>query len=989
MNSIPAKENLQQLRGQLQSRLHGEIDFSDSGLALYTSDASNYRQVPLGIVYPRSVEDIVITNDICHQHQIPLLMRGAGTSQNGQCVNVAVILDCSRHLNHVLEIDAKSRVARVEPGVICDQLKVEAEKSGLTFGPDPGTHSRCTLGGMIGNNSCGPHSMQAGKTVENIEALEILTYDGTRFWVGPTSDEELEEIIAGDDRRSEIYRELKAIRDEYADLIREKYPAIKRRVSGYNLDQLLPENGFNVARALVGSEGSCVSILQAKTRLIENPKHVQSLVLGFKNIYLAGDTVPQILPYKPIAMEGLDWGIVGGLLDRDLKRQEIDLLPAGKAWLVIELSGESIEALAKHTENFRQDMGQHADVLSYIELNPIDAAKVWSIRELGASATALATSPEEIDPVVGWEDTAVDPLQLGNYLREFQKLVDKYHYKTNLYGHFGDGCIHARITFDTRSAEGVSQWREFSVEVSKLVLKYGGSLSGEHGDGQAKAEFLTLMFGPELMKAFERFKAIWDSTNKMNPGKLIHPYRMDENLRYGPDYSTPAVETTLLFPDDGGGIGRAFERCIGMGKCRSKSTPMCPSYQATGEERFSTRGRAHLLHEMLRGEVIQDGWQNTEIEHSLEHCLSCKACKTDCPTQVDIASYKAEFMAQHYANKRRPLSHYLFGRICEILPALSSFPRLVNATSNNLLIKKLAFKVFGLRRDAALPPLSTLPFNQWAKNNCQYEQGNFYWFGNSEHPAVILWLDSFSTYYAPHVLKAGLESLLKSNFRVGITQHKFCCGRPLYEFGFLDQAKRQLVDILDIFHHQLPVGSDVIVLEPSCLSVFKDELLNLMGFDPRAQDLSKRATTLIDFLSSKGIRPQRKLKNAVLHLHCHHKSLLSGTRDKAWLSGCFEELLEPESGCCGMAGSFGMKHQTRDISDFLYQRNLKPMIGASSHETLIIANGISCREQIERQNGRVVKHPAEIVESCLSVDSGASEIRDFNVSSQKPGYEHD
>ncbi len=967
MSSIHTNSDLQQVCSQLESRLLGEVDFSDAALALYASDASNYRQIPLGIVYPRSSEDIATAHKICHQHRIPLLMRGGGTSQNGQCVNVAVVLDCSRHLNRVIRIDAQSRFAWVEPGVICDQLKSEAEQSGLTFGPDPGTHSRCTLGGMIGNNSCGPHSLQAGKTVENIEALEVLTYDGARFWVGATSEDELEQITAGTDRRAEIYQELKAIRDEYADLIREKYPAIKRRVSGYNLDQLLPENGFNVARALVGSEGSCVSILQAKTRLIENPKQVQTLVVGFESIYLAGDTVADILPYHPIAMEGLDWGIVGELLARKLKQEEISLLPPANAWLIVEFADDSIESLCKRTATFIADMQKQPDVLSCVKVAPVDATKIWSIRELGASATALSRDPGESDPIVGWEDTAVDPRQLGHYLREFQKLVDKYHYKTSLYGHFGDGCIHARITFDTRSTAGITKWREFSVEMAELILKYGGSLSGEHGDGQAKAEFLPLMFGPELMKAFERFKATWDSSNKMNPGKLIHPNRMDEDLRYGPGYRTPEVKSIFLYPDDNGGIGRAFERCVGMGKCRSKTTSMCPSYQATGEERFSTRGRARLLHEMLRGEVIKDGWDNAGIEHSLEHCLSCKACKTDCPTQVDIASYKAEFMAWHYANKRRPLSHYLFGRICEILPTMALFPRLVDVGANNRLTKRLIYKIFGLRSDAKLPLLSTVTFSKWAKRSCNYEEGDFYWFGSRAHPPVILWLDSFSNYYAPHVLKAGLRSLLKSNHRVGVARRRFCCGRPLFEHGFLEQAKKQLGEILHQFYRQLPEGSEVIVLEPSCLSVFKDELVNLMGSVPQAHHLSNRVVTLIDFLSSKGIRPRRKLKAAVLHLHCHHKALLADTRDKVWLSECFEQLLEPENGCCGMAGSFGMKKQTQDISDFLYQRKLKSAIDESSDETLLVANGISCREQMERHSGRPALHPAEIAERCIDL----------------------
>jgi len=447
---------------ELIDSVRGECDFSDVGVALYTSDASNYRQVPLGVVYPLSVEDIVACTRLCRAHELSVLMRGGGTSHNGQCVNQAVIIDCSRHLDKVHEIDPQQRTAIVDPGVVCDALKQAAQAHGLTFGPDPATHSRCTLGGMIGNNSCGPHSMLAGKTVENVLELEILTAAGDRFWVGPTSEQELDELTLRNDARGEIFRELKSIRDTYADLIRARFPTIKRRVSGFNLDQLLPENGFNVARALVGSEGACVTVLRAKVRLIENPTHVRLIVLGFHDIFAAGDSVPEIMPFSPIAMEGLDWSIIGGLLDRKLRLDEIALLPEGKAWLLCELAASSPTDLEQLCARFTQAMQDSTRVHSVKQFTDADATqKIWSIREQGASATSISLDPNDPDPVVGWEDTAVDPMQLGDYLREFQALVDRYQYKTSLYGHFGDGCIHARITFDTRSHSSAI-WR-FSV----------------------------------------------------------------------------------------------------------------------------------------------------------------------------------------------------------------------------------------------------------------------------------------------------------------------------------------------------------------------------------------------------------------------------------------------------------------------------------------------------------------------------------------------
>jgi len=592
---------LDEFIAHLSKAIRGDCDFSAAAVAMYTSDASNYRQIPLGVVYPKTSEDIKLTVKLCKQFNHAVLMRGGGTSQNGQCVNDAVVIDCSRFMRRVIDINPALRTALIEPGIVCDALKASAQQHGLTFGPDPATHSRCTLGGMIGNNSCGPHSMLAGKTVENVLELEILTSDGHSFWVGPTTEDEFAQIVKTGGRQAEIYTQLKALVNQYAPEIRSKYPNIKRRVSGYNLDQLLPENNFNVARALVGSEGTCVSILQAKVRLIENPEHVRLVVLGFKDIFSAGDAVPNIMPFSPIAMEGLDWNIVGGLNDRNLRQREVSLLPEGRAWLLVELAASSPEAVDTDVTRFVSAMENDDLVNSVLHVShTADVKALWSIREQGASATSLALKPGDPDPVVGWEDTAVDPMQLGDYLRALYALVERYGYETSLYGHFGDGCIHARMTFDTRTADGVAKWRQFSQEIAELVVQFGGSLSGEHGDGQAKAEFLPIMFGEKLVSAFQEFKSIWDPTGQMNPKKIVNPYRMDENLRYGPDYQTPQISSTLKFVDDVEGIGRASERCIGMGKCRSATGAMCPSYQATGEERYSTRGRARLLHELMR-----------------------------------------------------------------------------------------------------------------------------------------------------------------------------------------------------------------------------------------------------------------------------------------------------------------------------------------------------------------------------------------------------
>lgn len=948
----------------LRAQLEGECDFSDAGIALYTSDASNYRQIPIGVVYPKSTEDIALVSRVCQQQQLPVLMRGGGTSQNGQCVNEAVVLDCSKYLDQVLEIDTENRTALIQPGIVCDALKASAELHGLTFGPDPATHSRCTLGGMIGNNSCGPRSMLAGKTVENVLELDVLTSDGERFLVGPTSDEELKTILAGNNRKAQIYTELVALRDEYAEHIRNRYPTIKRRVSGYNLDQLLPENGFNVARALVGSEGTCVSILQARVKLIEKPAHTRLAVLGFADIFTAGDSVGDIMAFSPIAMEGLDWGIVGGLNDRGLKQAEVALLPQGQAWILVELAAQTQDAVENTLSQFSQAMQAMNQVVSVKPIEPEDEAAIWSIRELGASATSMSLNPDGIDPIVGWEDTAVDPLQLGDYLRAFQALVDRYGYTTCLYGHFGDGCIHARITFDTRTEEGVAKWRSFSQEIAQLVVEFGGSLSGEHGDGQAKAEFLPIMFGEELMQAFRRFKKIWDPDGRMNPGKLIDAYKMDENLRFGPDYKTPQIITQLQFTEDPQGFGRSTERCIGMGKCRAHSGSMCPSYQVTRDERYSTRGRAHLLHELARGSMITDSWQDEAIADSMEHCLSCKACKSECPTKVDIAGYKAEFMHKHYEQQRRPLYHQVFGKIGFLLPYLAKAPGVFNTLLNSPL-GKISSRLLGVSSEKSLPTLATKSFSKWAAQSADEIDTHFFWFGQADKPTIVLWNDSINNHYRPALLRSAVRVLTNTGYRVAVCRTNFCCGRPLYEYGFLTQARATMESILDNFQPLLPEHSPVLVLEPSCLSVFKDELLRLFPDDSRATDLSARCSTVSNYLMPDKHRIRQKFSAGLLHLHCHDKALGLDKADHQWMSACFDSIKEVEDGCCGMAGTYGMREQTRWIGKKLFDRALKPAIISTDKQTIVVANGFSCHEQITDSTGRAVMHPIEVLEACL------------------------
>ena len=951
--------NAAELAVALQSAIRGEVRFDDGNRALYSADASNYRQIPIGVVLPRSVEDILETVRICREFGAPILPRGGGTSQCGQCVNVAVVIDTSKYLNRVLEIDQKNEIGRVEPGVVCDVLRNAAEQYHLTFGPDPATHSRCTLGGMIGNNSCGAHSVMAGKTEENVEALEVLTYDGARFWVGPTSEVELERIIREGGRRGEIYAKLKVLRDKYAGQIRAKYPKIKRCVSGYNLHQLLPESGFNVARALVGSEGTCALTLQAKTRLVHSPQGRVLLVLGFPDIYVAGDIVPRILPFKPIATEGLDLRIIGGMQERGLRLDDIALLPPGDAWLLVEFGAASRDEAAACAGELMEALKQQPNPPS-MELfeDPKAAHRIWTLRETGASATALSLDRSEPDPVIGWEDAAVDPSQLGDYLREFQALIDRYGYKATLYGHFGDGCIHARITFNLRTRDGVRVWRDFLTEAAHLVVKYGGSLSGEHGDGQGRAEFLPIMFGDELMQAFREFKAIWDPQNKMNPGKLIDAYRVDENLRLGPDYKPLQLATHFSFHRDDGMFSRGVERCIGMAKCRGKDGgTMCPSYRATGDERYVTRGRSRLLFEMLQGDAIRDQWQSEAVKEALDLCLACKGCKGDCPTQVDMATYKAEFMSHYYEGRRRPLSAYVVGMLHRWAPLASKMPGVVNFMGSAPLFASLGKAVAGIAPQRSLPRFAKQPFRKWFERRAPANQGK---------PKVILWPDTFNNYFHPETAIAAVDVLEAAGYRVALPTRPLCCGRPLYDFGFLTEAKALLREILDALREEIAAGTPVVGLEPACVAVFRDEMTNLFPRDEAAQKLSRQTFLLSEFLVSQAdYRPPQFQATALVHGHCHQKALMGMGADIKLLGQLGLEYEVPDSGCCGMAGSFGFDKDKYELSMKIGELVLLPAVRETDEETLIVCNGFSCREQIAQTTGRTTLHIAEVLQMAI------------------------
>jgi len=948
------------------------VRFDLGSRALYAADASNYRQLPVGVVFPRDAADVEAALAACRATGAAVLPRGAGTSLAGQCVNVAVVFDYSRHMNALTSIDPEARLARVEPGIVLDRLRDAAEVHHLTYAPDPATHSRCTLGGIIGNNSCGVHGLLGGKAVDNVESLDVVLYDGTRLTVGATTPAQLDALIRKGGRAGQIYSGLARIRDRYAGLVRERFPRIPRRVSGYNLDELLEENHFHVARALVGSEGTCVNIVSATLNLAASPPFRVLTVLGFNDPYLAADAVPLALEHKPIGLEGFDYLLVDFMRRKGLALRELDQLPPGVGFLLVEMGAWSQEeARAKAEAVAHAAQKWPSPPVAHI-CTPEEAKSVWHVRE--SALGAMVFVPGEPDRWEGWEDAAVPPEKLGKYLRAITALMGEYGYRSPLYGHYGQGCVHTRINFDFRSAEGMRRYREFIDRAADLVLSFGGSLSGEHGDGQSRAALLPKMFGPELIGAFREFKALWDPDNRMNPGKLsdaVRVYDPTENLRYNPAAGEVAgrseLETHFAFAANQGSLERATERCVGVGSCRNtQGGVMCPSYRATGEEQHSTRGRAHLLWEMLAGALRNEGFQSQAVDEALGLCLSCKACKSECPVQVDMAAYKSEFLAQRYKGRLHPLHHYIFGFADRLARYGSIAPGLTNAVLTGLLTGPLVKRIAGVARERQLPKLAAKSFQKARDSHGVGKRTGQAGAG----PQVLLWPDTWNNYYHPQTLSAAEAVLTEAGFKVETPKGHICCGRPLYDFGLLDAARSYLARVLREMAAQIDGGMPFIFLEPSCASVFKDELAELFPSDARAKRLSQQVWLLADWLMAKA--PEFKVcgvagARILIHGHCHHKAVFGGPASEIALlrkAGASVELIE--AGCCGMAGPFGFEADKFEVSRAIANQGLLPAIQTTDAATIVVADGFSCREQIEQLGHLRALHLAEVLAHTCS-----------------------
>lgn len=963
------------LSAELKKRIDGEVRFDKGARALYSTDGSNYRQVPIGVVIPRHKGDVETTIEWARRFGAPILSRGGGTSLAGQCCNVAVVMDFSKYMHRVLEIDATNRLARVEPGCVLDDLRKAAkEQAGLTFGPDPETHTHCTLGGVMGNNSCGVHSLMSKnnglglRCSDNCHELEVLTYEGHQFWTGRTSEEELERIVRAGGAQGEIYGKLRALRDKYAEEIRRKYPKLERRVSGYNLPDLLPENGFHVARSLVGSESTLATILEVRVLLVPEPKARTLLVFGYPSIFEAAEHLEEILAFGPTGLEGMDHNLFKYVKDKGDENANLALLPEGRGYLLVEFGGDSKKEADDKAKACVDKVKRDKKPPTSCKIidDPEQEEMIWKVREGSLGSTAWV--PGMPDTWEGWEDSAVPVPHVADYLRDLRGLLDKYKYECTLYGHLGQGCIHTRIPFDLYTESGVQKWRSFIDEATDLVVKYGGSFSGEHGDGQSRGEWLPKMFGPELMEAMHELKRVWDPQWKMNPGKIIDPYKMTENLRVGPDYNPPQPETYFAYPADRHSFARASLRCVGVGNCRREGGgTMCPSYMVTREEMHSTRGRSRLLFEMMNGEVIEDGWKSEAVHEALDLCLACKGCKGDCPVNVDMATYKAEFLSHYYAGRLRPRHAYAFGWIHYWATLAGVAPSLVNLFTQLPGVSAVAKWMAGMDQRRHIPPFAPESFKAWFRGRKSR---------NPAGPPVLLFADTFNNYFHTETAKAAVEVLEDAGFNVSVPMQNMCCGRPLYDYGFLGMARRWLLDIIEKLRPEIEADVPIVVLEPSCWAVFKDELTNILPNSQDAQRLQRNVHLLGAFLREKapGYRIPKLHRKALVHGHCHHKSLdrLNDKQfgelfnEKKVLEGMGVDFSIPESGCCGMAGAFGFESgEHYKVAVDCGERVLIPKVREADEDELIIADGFSCREQISQMTDRVGLHLAQVLQQAI------------------------
>jgi FAD/FMN-containing dehydrogenase/Fe-S oxidoreductase len=929
-----------------------EVDAASRRRTEYSSDASNYRVVPEVVVFPRHADEILAALAVCRELRVPLAPRGGGTSIAGNALSTGVVLDTSRHLNRVIGVDPEARTALVEPGAVLDDITAAAAPHGLRFGPDPSTHARATIGGSIGNNACGSRALRYGRTADNVIALDVVTGAGARF----TARRYGRDRAPDSGPEAGLLSALRTVLGERLAMVRTEFGRFPRQVSGYSLEHLLPENGTDLAKFLVGTEGTLALTLRATVRLVEAPRATAMAVLGYADMAEAATAVPGILPHEPVALEGLDSRLVDVVRVRRGAAAVPDL-PRGGGWLFIETAGATLA----EAEDAAAKLAAAVDCLDSAVTSGARAAALWRIREDGAGLSGRTPSGAPAWP--GWEDSAVPPDKLPGYLRDLAALMTRHGLDGLMYGHFGDGCIHVRIDFPLRSRPRVL--REFTEDATKLAAAYGGSASGEHGDGRARGELLRYMYSPAALDTFAAVKRAFDPDGVLNPGVIVSPAALDADLRV-PAAKPVRQRLGLAYAHDGGDFTAAVHRCVGVGKCRADTTAtggvMCPSYLATRDEKDSTRGRARVLQELANGSLVT-GWRAAEISEALDLCLSCKGCSADCPAGVDMATYKAEALYQRYRHRPRPAAHYSLGWLPRWARMASRFPGLSNAALSAGPVAAMAKRAGGIDPRRPLPEFAPESFRRWFAGRRPA----------AGRPAV-LWVDTFTNAFTPDVGKAAVQVLEAAGYSVRIPRRPVCCGLTWISTGQLDGARRQLRRTLRELDDALTAGIPVVGLEPSCTAVLRGDITELLPADPRARVLKGSVNTLAELLRATDgwSPPDLSGVSGIAQPHCHHRAVLGWDADAALLADAGAQV-KAVGGCCGLAGNFGVERGHYDVSVAVAETALLPALRAAGPGAAVLADGFSCRTQLDQLAGVPGRHLAEVLAAAGSGNPGTGQ----------------
>ncbi|ANS77801.1 Glycolate dehydrogenase, subunit GlcD [Serinicoccus hydrothermalis] len=947
------------LGASLASQVRGRVRQDPLGRALYATDASNYRVVPDLVVLPRDEADLVTTMGLAREAGAPVALRGAGTSMAGNALG-GVVVDVSRHLDAILDLDPVARTATVQPGAVLGTLVAAAREHGLTFAADPSSASRCTVGGMIANNACGAHSVAWGTTADNVRSLRVLTADGRQARIGAPGPSG---PAVPDPAMADLRRAMADLGRDNATLIERRFGTFSRQISGYALQHLLPgpSGEVDLARLLCGSEGTLATTLEATVALVQPPPAVVLLALGFPDAVSAARSVPLVLPHEPLTMESINATLVERLPD-DTRREAQDAgLPEGRMWLLVEVGGEDEGHARRRAADVAAAVRDGiARSTAAVVTEPGAQAVLWRCRRDG---TGLATRRADgAEAWAGWEDAAVPPERLGEYLTGLEELMGRFGYSGASYGHFGEGCMHLRIDFDLVSDAGVRDYRSFVEQATDLVVGLGGSVSGEHGDGRARGGLLERMYGADATALFARVKRAWDPHGLLNPQVIVDPPAVDTALRQHGHAAGFDGRTALAFTEDAGSFAQAQRRCVGVGKCiQTSGGVMCPSYQVTRDETHSTRGRARVLFEMMEGDVITEGWRAEEVRDALDLCLSCKGCVGDCPVNVDMAGYKAEFTHQHYRGRpwARPRSHWSMGWLPVLARAASLAPGATNAVTGSAAAGLLK-RAGGIAPGRDVPRFAPRSFTSWFRREHRpvREEGR---------PKVLLWPDTFTTYLSPEVGRAAVAVLEDAGMEVHLPRGPVCCGLTWISTGQLGVAARVLRHSLETIGPALRAGATVVGLEPSCTAVFRHEAVDLLPDEPLAALARTQVRTLAETLAERAPdwEPPQVGKDALVQVHCHQHSVLGFDADRRLMERAGIRAQVPDSGCCGLAGNFGFEAGHEELSRQVGERVLAPAVRAAAPSTEVLSDGFSCRTQIASLTDRRGRHLAQLLADGL------------------------